>query len=144
MKLRNKMKQISKKNKLAWLRIVEVMIAILIITGSLLLIYSNQNRNNAEISEDEVYRIQSQILDVISKNETLRLKIIGGDTIMINERIKKMIPNTWNFTTNICNINEICNTNTPNDKNIYSTEVLVTSTLNEYSPKKLRFFVWIE
>lgn len=138
------MKQISKKNKQAWLRIVEVLIAILIITGSLLLIYSNQDRNNSGISEDEVYRIQTQILDVISKNETLRQKIIEGDTTIINQRIEKMIPNSWNFTTNICNINDICNANTPNDKNIYSTEVLVTSTLNDYNPKKLRFFVWIK
>ena len=138
------MKRISRKNKQAWLRIVEVLIAILIITASVLIIYSNQDRNNEEISEDEVYRIQTQILDIISKNETLRQEIILGKTIIINQRIEKMIPNTWNFTTSICNINEICNSNTPNDKNIYSTEVLVTSTLSDYSPKKLRFFVWIE
>ena len=54
-----------------------------------------------------------------------------------------MIPVSWNYATEICELDSICNSaSTPNDKEVYTTEVVITSTLTQYSPKKLRFFVW--
>lgn len=56
-----------------------------------------------------------------------------------------LVPGEWDYSTNICNLTLIC----PNpvnvyEKEVYSTEIVITSNLTKYSPKKLRFFVWVE
>ena len=57
--------------------------------------------------------------------------------------ISEMIPASWNFATKICDLDGICaNPGTYENKNVYATEVLITSNLTMYNPKKLRFFVW--
>ncbi len=135
-----------KLDRKAWIRILEAFLAILLILGSLLVIMSRK-APETNIS-DEIYTKQRQILDMISKNNSLRNDIIIEDNTKVNEAIFRLVPNSWNFTTNICDINLNC----PNpvgadeiiDKDVYATEVLVTSNLTYYSPKKLRFFVWMK
>ncbi|MDP3027633.1 MAG: hypothetical protein Q8N63_08055 [Nanoarchaeota archaeon] len=130
----------------AWIRILEVFLAILLIIGSMLVIMIRK-APEIEIS-DEIYQKQRQILDIISKNESLRNDIIIGNNAKVNQIISKLVPNSWNFTTNICNISLNC----PNpigaekiiDKDVYATEVIITSNLTYYNPKKLRFFVWMK
>ena len=139
-------KKINKIDRKAWIRILEAFLAILLIIGSILVIMSRK-APETNIS-DEIYAKQRQILDIISKNDSLRNDIIIGNNARVNQVISKTAPNVWNFTTNICDINLNC----PNpagadeiiDKDIYVTEVLVTSNLTHYSPKKLRFFVWMK
>lgn len=128
------------KNKKAWIRIVEAFLASLIILGAVLVIMSRTENKNLN---DDVYDKQREILDVIAKNESLRNQIILNQYSQVKEAISNMIPLNWNFSVNICNINEVCNkVDTPNDRELYASEVIITSTLKEYNPKKLRFFVW--
>lgn len=151
-----------KMNKKAWLRIVEAFIAALIILSTVLIIISNQSPKS-EIGED-IYEKQTKILDILRKNNIIRPEILGavievGDPPIhtpveirpgdqdyeIDNFISDMIPVNWDFLVMICAINEICNSeNTPNDKEVHATEVLVTSDLSIYSPRKLRFFVWMK
>ena len=132
-----------KKDIKAWMRIVEAFIAILIIMGVVLVVLSKQNLG-ANISES-VYEKQRQVLNIISKNESLRAFVLAGNVIEINKTILKMVPNSWDYAIEICELDSICNSaQTPNDKEIYTTEAVITSTLTQYSPKKLRFFVWMK
>ena len=90
---------------------------------------------------------QRQILDVVSKNNSLRSEIINTtdteNNDKVNAAILTMIPASWNFATNICSLDGICpNPMDYENKDVYATEVLITSNLTQYSPKKLRFFVW--
>ena len=62
-----------------------------------------------------------------------------------------MLPKSWDFSTKICDIYAMCsNPTTVDNKDVYTTEVIITSTLNQYGdvasniPQKLRFFVWVE
>ena len=140
------------KNKLdrrAWIRILEVFLAILLIIGSILVIISRK-APESDLS-NEVYQRQRQILDIISKNDSLRNDIIINDTTRVNQAISKLAPNSWNFTTSICSINSMeCNNLAAEsdtslyEKNVYATEVIITSNLTYYAPKKLRFFVWMK
>lgn len=132
-----------RKNKKAWLRIVEAFLAVIIILGTVLVIYTGQEGAKPDIAED-IYQKQRAVLDVISKNDSLRQDVLNKNTGPINDIIIKMIPNNWGFAINISEPTKIASANLPNDKDIYVTEVLVTSTLQEYSPKKLRFFVWLK
>jgi len=128
-------------NKKAWIRIVEAFIAILLVMGAILFIFVGQDQI-PDISED-VHERQSQILDVIVKNETLRNDIIHEYKGRVDGILENMIPASWDFETKICDVDDLCNLDiTPNDRDVYVAERLVTSSLTEYSPKKIRFFVW--
>ena len=135
------MRKIRQYDKKAWLRIVEAFLAVLIVIGAVLTILARQDPTT-DISEG-VYEKQRQILDVISKNDSLRADIILGNNDNVNSTIQNMIPSSWDFATNICDLDQTCpNPGGYEDKAVFSTEIIVTSTLTDYSPKKLRFFVW--
>jgi hypothetical protein len=130
-------------NKKAWLRIVEAVIAILIIAGAVLYFTINQTKKT-DIS-GIVFERQTKILEVISKNESLRNSVITENKTEVESYISRVIPSSWNFSINICELDDICNRGaTPNDRDIYVSERMITSTLINYSPKKIRFFVWME
>ena len=132
-----------KKDIKAWLRIVEAFIAILIVMGVVLVVLSNQGAGK-DIGED-IYEKQRQVLNIISKNNGMRAYVLAGNNAEINNFISDMVPANWNYAIEICDLDSICNSvSTPNDKEIYTTEVVITSTLNDYNPKKLRFFVWMK
>jgi len=133
----------NRTNKKAFIRIVEAMIAILIVLTAVLIIASNQFQKT-DISED-VYETQRHILDVIANNEGMRNQIINGQTTLADEFILKNIPNSWDFTTNICRVDEICNQGTKNDRDIFVSEVIISANLTNFpdlKSRKLRFFVW--
>jgi len=130
-----------KSNRKAWLKILEAFLAVAIILSAVLILMVKQ-KPKIDISE-EVYEKQRQILDVISKNNYLRNNILMQNNTEVNNLISSIIPGNWNYSTNICNISLMC----PNPKGVYetevyTTEVIVTSNLTKYLPKKLRFFVW--
>ncbi len=130
-----------KKDIKAWLRIVEAIIAILIVMGVVLVVLSRQNYGFD--ADERIYETQRQVLNIISKNNGLRTYVLTGNNAEINNAISDMVPTTWNYTVEICELDSICSSVlTPNDKEVYVTEIVITSTLDDYGPKKLRFFVW--
>ena len=54
------------KNKRAWLRIVEAVIAVMIVSGAVLVILSRQNVK-PDLS-DRIHQAQNEVLNIISKN----------------------------------------------------------------------------
>jgi len=130
-----------KINRKAWLRILEAFLAVAIILSAVLIIMVKQ-KPKADISED-VYEKQRQVLEVISKNNDLRNNILIEDNTEVNNLIFDIIPRNWNYSTNICNISLICpNPEQVYETEVYTTEIIITSNLTKYAPKKLRFFVW--
>jgi len=132
----------NKKDRKAWLRIVEAFLAVLIIAGAVLVIFV-QKQPVPDISES-IYYEQRQILNYISKTDSLREDILAEDNTEVNNSISGIIPNSWGYATKICDITEICTADTPNDRDIYVTEILIVGSITEYNPKKLRFFVWLK
>ena len=145
--------RLSKKDRKAWLRMVETVLAIMVIMGAILMILGRQ-APTFDITKD-VYEKQKDILDIINKNDSLREQVILKNDCgySICETIKKLMPNGWNFAINICNITQICGNvyfdslsaadkEASQGKEIFASEVLVASTLKNYDPKKLRLFVW--
>jgi len=129
-------------NKKGWIRIVEAVFAIMMIFGGAIFLLSG-TVDKADIS-GEVYETQRHILEIIANNEDMRKDIIDGRTGNINNYIEKNVPSSWGFTTNICNVDEICNENTPLEKDIYVSDTIISSSLSDplANTKKLRFFVW--
>ena len=109
------------------------------------LLYFISERNIKTDISGDVNQRQLQILSIISKNDSLRNDILNDNSTQVNIEISKMIPASWNFSTNICLLQDICNrAYTPNDRDVFTEEILITSNLTEYQPKKLRFFVWMK
>lgn len=129
------------KNKKAWMRILEAVIAVAIVISGIVIIVSNNTHTSQ--SSEVIYEKEAYILEIINKNESLRNFVLAENYNEIDSAIEKMIPKSWNFATKICKIEDICNTDTPNDRDVYSSEVVISSDINEYNPKKLRIFVWL-
>jgi len=126
------------KERKAWIRIIEAFLAIMLIASSLIIILNNQDFGD----KDEIYELQREIVNIINKNDELRSDIVDGDTDNVNQKIQEILPSGLDFSTCVTNINDICSVNVPANKEVYTTEMIISSTLTQYNPKKLRFFVW--
>jgi len=132
-------------NKKGFLRILESVIAILIITGVMLAI----NLNKPEVSDDSYhYEIISSSLKEISKNNDLRSKIIqqGKDSeVLLNDFIKEKIKDgSLEFNIRVCEVEEICSITYPDNSqgDVYSEQVIISSDLVNFAPKKVKMFLW--
>ena len=136
----NKKIKSRKMNKKAWLKIVEAFLAILIVVSAVLIVMS-KNQTRTDLTGDINHK-QRQILDIIARDDSLREKIIENDNTELNNQIYLMASKNWNFTTSICPIEDICNANVPLDREIYVSQIIITSSIDKYNPKKVKFFVW--
>ncbi len=141
------------KNKKAWLRIVEATIAVLIIASVLFVMIFRLPEGD---SGENIREMQRFALERVSKDDTLRERVISYDTspvpaapalneaiiIDVNNSINEIIPAYWGHDLRICEVEEICGIENYPDKEVYADEILISSTLTEFSPKKLKLFVW--
>ena len=128
-------------DKKGFIRIIEAIFAIMIIMGAVLIVIS-KNVQTSDISE-AAHEKQRYILDVIANDEQIREQIINNQTDLANDFIRKNLPNSWNFETCITEIDRICNPVTVEDRDIYVSESIISSSLNQRTKsKKFRFFIW--
>jgi hypothetical protein len=131
------------KNKKAWLRIVEAFFAIIMIIFVLLIIVTRQP---IERDSYEIHNIERGILRQVALNDSLRRDVLNENEEKIARFIRNVAPVYWNFTIEICNIEELCAMEPypidAFDKDIYADEILISSTIENYNPKKLKLFVW--
>ncbi len=129
--------------KKGWIRIVEAIVGILLITGVLLVIIDKQYIEREDVSS-KVYNIEFSILREIQLNDTLRKDILNADSIP--ESVKnKIIEKTTNYLEcegKVCKINEICGLDKNIDKNIYARSIIIAANLETYNPKQLKLFCW--
>ena len=132
-------------NKKGFLRILESVIAILIITGVMLAI----NLNKPEVSDDSYYyEIISSSLKEISKTSNLRSQIIQqgkNSEGLLNDFIKEKIKDgPLEFNIRVCEVEEICSINYPENSqgDVYSEQVIISSDLVNFDPKKVKMLLW--
>lgn len=130
-----------RKNKKGILRIIEAIIAIMLIAGVLLFLYVNNIENPKKA--EEVYNFQTSVMEEIANDAVLRNAVLDSNITMINNFIQPRMPSSFNFTIKICNIDEICGPDVYRAQ-AYSSERIISSTLKEYSPKKLKIFMWLK
>lgn len=128
------------KNKKAWLRIFEAVIAIVLVMGAALLIYSNQRKTITE--EKYIQDWQVEILKRIAENDTLRDAIVDNQSSPVRDFIELNKLNNINFSIKICEINGICLMDSYVDSVVFVQERIISGTIEKYGPKKVRFFVW--
>jgi hypothetical protein len=131
------------KNKRGWIKIVEAVLAVLLLSVFLVFVYIRHS-DGVDIGE-YVYRLERSILVDIEKNNTLRGDVLSERKDRLNDFADSRISEAFDFSFEICSFSEICGLKSreyPIDKNIYADSVLITSTLEEYEPKQLKLFIW--
>lgn len=139
------------ENKKGWIRIVEALVAILLIAGFLVLIIDNPENREKDISA-KVYMTENAILREVQSNNTYREYILGiGETSVefeafddsLKNHITSRVPLYLNCTGKICDfaLDPVCNIESL-EKNIYVRSVMITANLDTYEPKLLKIFCW--
>jgi len=149
---------VMKRDKKAWLRIVEATISLMIIFGSILLFY----QINKSVSSDDLSSVLPVLADQIAKNETLRAEIIflnasNSSEVKnaeqdINEFATIQLDRTdYGLASNICTIDDSCslpnmipqtNSSIFSYERIISTDVNISNFDSQNTPKKLRLYLW--
>jgi len=127
-------------NKKGWLRIFEAVIAIILILGAILLMYTNEKTTIDE--GGYISDWQEEILARIAENESLRNFVVDENNPPIVKFIQDNLLPNLNFTTRICNLTGPCSMEFYIDRDIFAQERIISGTLERYNPRKIRFFVW--
>jgi len=138
------------QNKGGWIRIVEAVVAVLIIASAFtfLLIRNQQKRTGDEASQlgralisqitnDDELRGEILKKDLSSANSAL---IIKGDSVY--NFIEERVPDYLGWEIKVCKVNFVCGMNEFIEKQVYVNEAIISSNLEEYDPKKIKLFIW--
>ncbi len=140
-------------NKKGVWRIIEAVIAVLILAGAMLLIAEKQIENTTT----SVHNKLRPFLDEVAKNPQLRERILEDDQsqnqieIDLTSLLEQKIPNIeFFYNVSICDINDqICKNkfSYPDNKDlheIYSETRLITANIEFFRPKVVRAYIWKE
>ena len=128
------------KNKRGWLRIVEAFIAIMLIMGVLLILYS---RGIEPRRAEEIYNFQKTILDEVAANPGLRENVLSENEQAVEDFVRDSIPAGFSFEVRICEPGDICGLPDYHEE-LYASERIISATLQTYNPKKVKLFMWRE
>jgi len=137
-----------------WIRIAEAFIAILLITGALLVII---NQSYVSLSpSSKVYETEISILREIELNDDLRRDILNVVNIpvedkdanfplsvkeKINESLNSLSANL-NCSAKICSLTELCVLDKYPKEDTYAQQVAITANMETYAPRQLKLFCW--
>ena len=123
-------------NKRGLIKLVEATLGILLIF-SFLLFFSLSKTQSTTLDPTSLL---NPVLEEIASDKNLRAEILAEDSsgsqILAAEKLKN-----YNFEISICDPLKLCaQTQFPDE--VYTAEKIISSTLNEYKPKKLKIYLW--
>ncbi len=145
-------------NKKAWLRIVEAVIAVLIVASvfTFILVRQRQARTGEEIDQlartlvfqiernnslrEVVFEDGSDVCEKVGETGCVEIKTIKNGELF--EYVEEKIPLYIDFELKICAVDSVCGLEESIDKKTYVNKVIISSSLQEYKPKKLKLFLW--
>tara|TARA_Y100000310_G_scaffold344913_1_gene460486 strand:+ start:15335 stop:15775 length:441 start_codon:yes stop_codon:yes gene_type:complete len=143
---------VKSKKEHGWIRIVEAFAMILLIAGIFLIIL---DKDSPESISQEIYEKEQGILREVQLNDSLREDILNlnigslpvewNDTNFpqnLKDKIISKTPSYLNCEAKICKTDNNCVLSESKDENTYTQEVLIASTINTYSPRKIKLFCW--
>ena len=139
------------KNKRGWLRIVEVFIAIFLMTGVLVIIIDRKAFEERDIFV-EVYEMQISILSSIQLNESLREDILlsslpvswenfeTNGLSLVKDKIISGTENDFNCEAKLCSLDDSCFLEVSGTEDVYVQSSVISSNLETYGPRQLKLF----
>jgi len=142
------------KNKKGWIKILEAVIAILLITSVVLVVINRGYIERRDISS-KVYAAELSILREIQLDDNLRndiLEVIPPSEwddesfpLSVKNKIVSRTPNYLYCEAKICEMYGICGLEKYPEKDVYAQSVTITTTLEtppEEQLKQLKLFCW--
>lgn len=141
------------REKKAWLKIVEAFISVMLIASTLLILYSRTAESKTGM--DYIYIIEKGILQEVASDNNLREKILGIPTTdpttncVIDANAENdisafaltRIPENFEVEIKICEVGVICSLSSFKE-NVYSSERIVSATLECNNPRIVKIFMW--
>lgn len=147
------------RNKRGWIRIIEAFIAVVLIASVILIIYQRQvykpNR------DDEIKKIGRGILEDFERTEEMRGVVLAlkqnetedekglkpyTEEYVLDPRIlgfmNERVPLRLAFEVKVCAPSFICSQNEYVKKTVYVDEIIISSTLESYGPRKVKLYLW--
>lgn len=153
-----------KKNKKAWLRIVEAFVGVMIVMGVLLVLMTRQPSMD---QETEILNIERHILEQVSEDQLLRTEVLDthqrkrnvdgiggvggggggslpmwGDLKSISSIVADSFPEEYSFILKTCDVGVVCSLGLLPEHEVFSEEILITSNITNYNPAILKVFFW--
>jgi len=128
------------KNKRGWLRILEAVIAIMLIMSVFVFLFV---RNRDSTNSEEILELEKIILSQIAEDDDLRSRVLAKDLGSLENFVKPKIPEGFSFALKICEPEANCVLDEYREE-VWAGETIISSSLVQYSPKKLKIFMWIE
>jgi len=138
-----------KKNKKGWVEVVEAFMAIVFLLGVIFMIIGSDKIQRT----DNVFHegAEHDILLKLQANETLRQEVISQSDFTIDSNdtgfsavIKNFLDENTIYGstcyTKICDSVGECNIDRDLEGDVYTSDVLITSSLTTYSPRKVKMF----
>jgi len=141
-------------NKRGWLRVVEASIAVLLVIGAILTVSNSQtNRENKELEDQLAFAITNIAENVSARESILNYSLSELDNnpnnLQIMAKLNSSIYSQFrgirpNILLKICPANEPCVINYNTLGEVFSQEVIISTTPHSsaFSPKKLRVIAW--
>jgi hypothetical protein len=151
------------RNKRAWIRILEATMAVLIVSGVLLVVYARQSDRSVSPA-DYFYSLQRQVLADISSRSDLRLAVLNvnedvetdDNFVIVNDFVNSRVPEAFGYSLRICDLGsnaDFCKMRSDVyistvDRDVFVEEIVISSEIGGGEdavgddPKKVRFFIW--
>jgi hypothetical protein len=144
------------KNRRGWIKLVEVFVAVLILTAIFFIIANRSSSSYNDKKSLEISQKEIGILRDIELNYTLRTEILSAAPLpvewesfdsglpKVRERIISLIPPNLECQAKICLMNDFCKIDELSGKDVYAKSVIISANLNTYSPRQLKLFCMLK
>ena len=139
------------RGKGGWIRVVEAFVAVLLITGIILVVLGKGYVKGDDPSE-EVYEFENGLLKEIQLNDTLRQEVLNGTNSLpinwgdfpsalpeVSLKIQLNIPSYLTCQAKVCELSDNCFLGFEIEKSVYAKSVAITEDQNN---RKLKLFCW--
>ena len=133
-------------NKRGIIRILEAFIAILLILGAVVIVFSKFSSKSLE--DQNIIETEKLILEQLAGNAQFRdevIKMSESSQISpeLNNFIANRIPNLYEYEFKVCELQSVCSASSYHEV-VYVHERALSSSIKQYSPKKMKLYVWEE
>ncbi len=137
-------------NKKGWIQVVEAFVAILLITG-VLLVLLNKRYIQSEDPSTKIYETEKGILKSIQIDDTSRSYVLNQSSLPVNwsdvpqsikNKMQSQTPSYLKCEARICEINDECLSQLTSGQSIYAKSTLISAESSLYNPRQFKIFCW--
>ncbi len=129
------------RNKRGWMRLLEAVIAVLIMASVLIVLYVSGPK--AQSYSDYVSGLEVSLLEKIATNESLVAAVLDSNEVVLNYYVNSSVPLNFNSMAIVCPLSgESCVREVISENEIFVKGRMISANLTKYDPKLVRIYIW--